>query len=81
MFVSFSERIFVSRALLHVIMISFFLIIIGDMHTKLKKFCDCPISCHSTRYEVTLSSSVFLSDLYNSMMQSKNREVPRDYYR
>ncbi|XP_063440800.1 acid-sensing ion channel 3-like [Mytilus trossulus] len=45
--------------------------------------CHCPPSCSSTRYEVTLSSSIFPSDFYSDFLLRRNNlnEFERDFYR
>ncbi|XP_052062005.1 acid-sensing ion channel 3-like [Mytilus californianus] len=50
-------------------------------NSKMKTGCHCPPACSSTRYEVTLSSSIFPSDFYNDFLLKAVTEVERDFYR
>ncbi|CAC5378855.1 unnamed protein product [Mytilus coruscus] len=50
-------------------------------NSKMKTDCHCPPACSSTRYEVTLSSSIFPSDFYNDFLLKAVNEFDRDFYR
>ncbi|XP_063443161.1 acid-sensing ion channel 4-like [Mytilus trossulus] len=47
----------------------------------MKTGCHCPPACSSTRYEVTLSSSIFPSDFYNDFLLKAINEFKQDFYR
>ncbi|XP_076109252.1 acid-sensing ion channel 1-like [Mytilus galloprovincialis] len=50
-------------------------------NSKMKTGCHCPPACSSTRYEVTLSSSIFPSDFYNDLLLKAVYKNDQDYYR
>ncbi|XP_076079180.1 acid-sensing ion channel 2-like [Mytilus galloprovincialis] len=51
-------------------------------NSKMKTTCHCPPACYSTRYEVTLSSSIFPSDFYNDfLIKAGKDQFERDFYR